>query len=176
MLEPYALHPITVHVPLVLIPVAVLLGLLDLLAPRFNLRPIALVLLFIGTGAAALSVTTGELASEQARAVDPAVQEIIVAGSVPEAIGHGRLLHTHSELGEQTRNLYSVLLAAEGVLFFFSSPLTARYRGARTISAGTARVARVIWLVLALAGIVLVVLTGHYGGQLVYEHGVGVIR
>lgn len=169
-------HPLIVHVPLVLIPVAVLLTALDFARPRYGLRYVALALLCIGVAGAVLAAATGENAEHQAEQVMPTVASIRAAGGVPRAIAGGSLLETHAKLGELTRNVYALLLVTEAGLIVVTAPAFAGLRRGRAVPARLARLGRGLWLLAAVAGLALIVLTGHYGGSLVYNHGVGVAR
>lgn len=167
-------HPMLVHVPLVLIPVAVVFALVDLARPRHRLRIVALALLLGGVGGAVLAASTGEEAQQKAEAAAPAVDRIMVGGQVPRTLGNGALLKTHAQLGELTRNLYGALLFVEAGFIFAVTPAFARFRRGWTLSPRVERVGRRAWMAVAVAGLAIVVLTGHYGGSLVYDHGVGV--
>jgi uncharacterized membrane protein len=174
MFDLAALHPLIVHAPLVLIPVAIVFQLLHLLVPKAGLRIAAILLLAGGVGGAILATETGESAEHRTEQVSPGADEITVAGVVPQAVAEGNLLETHAKLGELTRNLYGLLLLVEASLLAATLPALARFRGGWSLSAGVARIARGAWMVVAVAGLAVVVLTGHYGGTLVYSHGVGI--
>ncbi len=167
-------HPLIIHAPLVLIPIAVVFSIGDRLFPRAGLRLAAALLLLLGAGGALPATQTGEAAERVARQENPGVRRITVSGPVPQAIGNGSLLETHATLGDLTAYLYGALFVVEAGVLFASSPTTQRWRGSWALSAATARVVRGTWLVVAVVGIVVVVLTGYYGGQLVYDHGIGV--
>jgi uncharacterized membrane protein len=168
------LHPLIVHAPLVLIPVAIVFQLLHMLMPKAGLRIAAILLLAAGVGGAILATETGESAEHRTEQVSPGADQITAAGVVPQTVAEGNLLETHAKLGELTRNLYVVLLLVEAGLLAATLPALARFRGDWSLSAGVARIARGAWMLVAVAGLAAVVLTGHYGGQLVYSHGVGI--
>lgn len=167
-------HPIIVHAPLVLLPVAIVFSIANLFLPRAGLRLAALILLLFGAGGAFLATQTGEAAEDAARDATPEVRRITASGAIPQAVGDGRLLETHQELGDMTANLYLALFAVDAVVWFTTAEFTRRWRGRWTLSAPRARIIHGAWLAVATLGLVLVVLTGYYGGQLVYDHGVGV--
>jgi uncharacterized membrane protein len=169
-----SLHPLLVHAPLVLLPCAVLFRLLHTLLPKSGLRVAAILLLIGGVGLGLLAKESGEAAEHQAERASSAVEDITVAGAVPEFVAGGSLLETHAQLAEATVVVFSVLLLVEIGLFFLSAPFFARWRGNLGLSLGIQRIAGGLWLAVAIASLALVVLTGHYGGKLVYEHGVGV--
>lgn len=174
MFDLAALHPLIVHAPLVLIPVAIAFELLHLLFPKAGLRIAAILLLAGGVGGAILATETGESAEHRTEQVSPGADEIMVAGAVPQAMAQGNLLETHAKLGDLARNLYGLLLLVEAGLLAATLPAFARFRGDWSLSSGVARIARGAWMVVAVAGLAVVVLTGHYGGALVYDHGVGI--
>jgi uncharacterized membrane protein len=174
MFDLAALHPLIVHAPLVLIPVAILFELLHLLVPKAGLRIAAVLLLAGGVAGAVLATETGESAEHRAEQVTPNAEDIAVPGFVPQAVAEGNLLETHAKLGELTRNLYGVLLLVEAGLLAASAPALARFRGGWSLSGAVARITRGAWMLVAVAGLAAVVLTGHYGGTLVYSHAVGV--
>lgn len=171
-----SIHPLIVHAPLVLLPVAVLFTLLSIFFPKTGLRLAAILLLAGGVATAIMATETGEAAEHSAERAMPELEDITVPGSVPQAVAEGSLLETHAQLGEMTRNLYGLLLLIELGLFAATEPMLARFRGGRSLPTGIAQVGRGIWTAAAVAGIVLVVLTGHYGGKMVYEHGVGITQ
>ena len=176
MFDQAALHPLIVHAPLVLLPAAVLFTLLSFFFPKAGLRLAAILLLAGGVATAVLATETGEAAEHRAEQAMPELEDIQATGTVPQAIAGGSLLETHAQLGEMTRNLYGLLLIVEAGLFVLTEPALARLRGGRTLPAGIARIGRGVWTAAAIAGLAIVVLTGHYGGKMVYEHGVGTAR
>ena len=174
-LEPAWLHAITTHAPLVLLPLATLAALLGLVLPRTQLRQIAFGLLCLGFIFAVVAKETGEQAAHHARdlattagAVD--VEAIVLDTHITTTVADGNLLHTHAIMAEWTRNLYGGLFFVEAGLLGLRRREAPRWRP----SPGLERAIRVVWIVVALAGLALVALTGHYGGLLVYDYGVGV--
>ena len=174
MFDLAAMHPLIVHAPLVLIPVAILFELLHLVVPKAGLRLAAVLLLAGGVAGAILATETGESAEHRTEQVTPGAEDITVPGVVPQAVAEGNLLETHARLGELTRNLYGLLLVVEAGLLAASAPALARFRGGWSLSAGMARITRGAWMLTAVVGLAVVVLTGHYGGTLVYSHAVGI--
>jgi uncharacterized membrane protein len=174
MFDLAALHPLIVHAPLVLIPVAIVFQLLHLLVPKAGLRIAAILMLDGGVGGAILATETAESAEHRTDQVSPGAEDISVSGFVPQTMAEGNLLETHAKLGELTRNLYGFLLLVEAGLLATTLPALARFRRDWSLSAGVARIVRGTWMLVAIAGLAVVVLTGHYGGTLVYEHGVGI--
>jgi uncharacterized membrane protein len=167
-------HPLIVHAPLVLIPMAILFQLLHLVVPKAGLRIAAVLLLAGGVAGAVLATETGNAAGRRAEQV--AADMIPADGFVPQAVADGKLLATHARLGEWTRNIYGALLLVEGGLLFLTLPVLARFRRGFSLPAGVVRLVRGVWMSVAVAGLVIVVLAGHYGGSLVYDHAVGTVR
>ena len=122
------LHPLIVHAPLVLIPVAIVFQLLHLLVPRAGLRIAAILLLAGGVGGAILATETGESAEHRTEQVSPGAEDISVSGFVPQTMAEGNLLETPAKLGELTRNLYAFLLLVEAGLLATTLPTLARFR------------------------------------------------
>jgi uncharacterized membrane protein len=174
MFEQASWHPLIVHAPLVLIPVSVLFALIDFIRPALGLRVAGVLLLVGGVGGAVLASQTGESAEHEAVRESRSVRQIGATGLGPTLTGTSSLIQTHAALGEMTRNVYGLLLLADGALLAASLPALKRFRGNRTLSARWQRIGRGAWIAVAALGLVLVVLTGHYGGQLVYDHGVGI--
>jgi uncharacterized membrane protein len=174
MFDSASLHPLIVHAPLVLIPVAILFELLHLVVPKAGLRIAAVLLLAGGVAGAVLATETGTSAEQHAEQV--AADQIPADGFVPQAVADGKLLETHARLGELTRNLYGTLLLVEGSLLMASAPALARFRRSWSLSARIERLLRGAWMSIAVVGLTVVVLTGHYGGLLVYDHAVGTVR
>src|SRR5690242_15281687 len=77
-------HPLIVHAPLVLIPVAILFELLHSFAPKAGLRIAAVLLLAGGVAGAVLATETGEAAEKRAEQV--AADRIPADGLVPQVV------------------------------------------------------------------------------------------
>lgn len=174
MFDLASVHPLIVHAPLVLLPIAVLFAILSLVFPKAGLRLAAILLLAGGVAGAVMATETGEAAESHAEQVMPAVEDLTAPGVVPQAVAEGQLLETHAKLGELTRNLYGLLLLAECALLALSTPALTRLRRGWSLPARVEQWGRGIWTAVAIVGIAAVVLTGHYGGAMVYSHGVGV--
>lgn len=144
ILIPEPLHPAVVHFPIALLIVGAGFSLLAVIFRRWAL-PTALILV-LGALGAVVAAQTGE--EEEHRLPK-------LAGEVHEA------LENHEHAGERARN-FSLVAAALAVL----SVLVARWRMlTRILAAATA--------VAALMTAYHVAQAGHYGGALVYEHGIG---
>ncbi len=168
--EPSWFHAVTTHLPLVLLPLATLCALGGLLFPRTSLRMIAFGLLFIGFVGAVVAKETGEKAAGAARQENPAAHEIVLDSAIARTVADGNLMHTHAVFAEWTRNLYGGLFFVEAGLLAFHTGRISRWQ----LPKGLEYSLRGLWIIAALGGLALIVLTGHYGGLLVYEYGVGV--
>jgi len=144
---PNPLHPALVHFPIVLILVGAVAAVAAAFLRRGHLPLMAAILLGLGALGALAAVQTGE-------------EEGGLAGMMPESTE--TILDEHEDWAETTRSLAivaAILAAASAGLIRF--PRTARALGAVTAFA-------------ALAAAYAVAQAGHYGGQLVYQHGVGI--
>ena len=145
---PDPLHPALVHFPIVLILVGAALAVAACIWWRtWLVRSVAAVMAVaaLGTLAAAWSGEEDEEAAEH-------------AGAVVEQV-----FEEHEEWGERARNaaLLAACLAVGAAALYGRMPKAAR--GAAVLAAVT-----------ALSASWCVVEAGHYGGRLVYQHGVGV--
>lgn len=145
---PDPLHPALVHFPIVLILIGAVLALAALaLRNVWLVRSVAVVMALAAAGslAAAWSGEEDEDAAER-------------AGAAAEQV-----LEEHEEWGERTRNaaILTAIAAAAAALLFKRNPALAR--GSAGLTAA-----------LAVAACWCVIEAGHYGGLLVYQHGVGV--
>lgn len=148
MIDIAHIHPMLVHFPLALFPVALAAQLLivfrgDGLFSRSCLSSTAMVLIVLAALAAILAAVFGDMALDQA-----------LSTGVPLAS-----LETHEELGQLTAILLSALAVIE--LWF--------YRKARNTAV-------LDWgfLLLGVAMLTLLLSTAWFGGQLVYDLGVNV--
>jgi uncharacterized membrane protein len=144
---PNPLHPAIVHFPIVLILLGALFALAAVLFRRGNLPWLAALLLVCGAAAAAVAAWTGGQQAEMVGEISDRAEAI---------------LDQHEEWGELTRNI-----ALAAAILALASASLARF----------AKVSRVLAIATALtAGAAAYALaeTGHYGGLLVYKHGVGI--
>jgi len=146
------LHPAIVHLPLALLPAAILFDLLALARPTWTWldRGAALLLLLAALGAAG-AVVAGEQAEEGLGPQPPAVHQV---------------LHDHEDLGKKS-------LMAIGALALARLLLAYRDRDRPRL---TAVFLRVILLCAAGGALFLLALAADRGGALVYGHGVAVER
>ena len=144
---PNPLHPAIVHFPIALILIGALLAVAAMLIRRWQLPWLATVLLVMGALGAYGAARTGG-------------QQAVMVGEISEPAE--RILDQHQEWGELTRNF-----AIAAAILALSSASLARFpTTARGLGIATAMVAgAAAWSVAA---------TGHYGGQLVYKHGLGI--
>ncbi len=147
-----ALHPLIIHFPIGLLlvaPVLIVLGLFMKKSGR-SFAMAALVVMALGTASTFIAVSTGEAAGELAERT-PAVSKV---------------LEHHEELAETTRVIFSILTVVFAVILF--GPRLLRKELDRVPSA----VLTLVFLLLYLAGSVVLTNTAHNGGLLVHEYGV----
>jgi uncharacterized membrane protein len=168
LVSEYHLHPIVDHFTIALLTAACAAEFLAagaILASRGGtgwlsgwsqkLRNTSLILMVGGAGAAGLSYFTGDSEADRLwDSMSPAAQQILSSTD-----GAGQYL-SHAMLGQYLMYAF-VILAAWRVLMEFS-PRLARWRIAFLMAAGVA-VAALLY-------------QGKTGGELVYEHGVGMTR
>lgn len=164
------LHPIIVHFPIALLMTSVVLDVLALAFRRWHLVYAATWLLGFGVVGALAAGLTGVI-SERATNTSQV----------------GALISMHQTLGFATGFVFAVLFA---VRIVWLAPRILAALGPRapwaTSLAGALRVALPglfrdtiapalvgIYLFGSLVGLVLLALTGLYGGALVYDHGLG---
>ena len=146
------LHPAIVHLPLALLPAAILFDLAGLVRPTWTWleRGGAFLLILAALGAAA-AVVAGEQAEEGLGPLPPAAHEVV---------------HAHEDTGKKA-------LVGCAALAIARLLLSIRDRDRPRL---TALFLRVLLLVAAGGTLLLMVRTADLGGQLVYRHGVGVDR
>jgi len=144
---PNPLHPAVIHFPIALILLGSLLAVLAAVFRRGHLPWLTAAVLVAGAlGATAAAYTGGKQAE--------------MVGDISDRAD--ALLDEHGEWGEQTRNIAAVA----AFLALVSAALTRFPKTARGMAVAT--------VVVAAAAAYAVTRTGHYGGQLVYKHGVGI--
>jgi uncharacterized membrane protein len=146
------LHPLVVHFPIALLLIAPLFVLLSVIfkKQRLGLAVAALVLMVVGTAAAFVAVSTGNLAGELAE----------------RTAGVSATLERHENLAETTRTVFALLTVM--FIAMFGAPLVRR----RQWSNGIYVALSTVFLVFYAAGTVTLVNTAHLGGQLVHRYGV----
>jgi uncharacterized membrane protein len=140
-----AYHPQIVHFAIALLAIGVLFRAVSLIPHPSLSGPSALVLILLGTGAAALAVTSGDAAH----------------GPVEAIPGARLLVESHEDWGRRTLTIFMAVLAVEAVgLMLFKSPKRRHAYLASTI--------------VGLIGLGSVYQTASYGGRIVYSHAGGV--
>ncbi len=144
---PDPLHPAIVHFPIVLLLLGAPLAIIAIFLRKWHLPWLVALVLTTGAAGSIVATWTGG-------------QDEEVVGGISE--NADAILEHHEEWGERTRNV-AVLAAALALL---SAALT-RFPAA-SVSIG------VLVAVAGIASAVCVAQAGHYGGLLVYKHGVGI--
>jgi uncharacterized membrane protein len=144
---PDPLHPAIVHFPIVLLLLGAPLALIAIFLRRWHLPWLA-----------ALVLTAGALGSIAATWTGGQDEEVV--GDLSEQ--SDAILDEHEEWGERTRNI-AVLAAALALL-----------SAALTKFPPVSIPVRVLTAIASLAAAFCVAQAGHYGGLLVYKHGVGI--
>jgi uncharacterized membrane protein len=149
------IHPMLVHFPIALLSTGVLLRFAALLLRKkatFSfLRPASWVVLALGVMAAWMAVIAGELA------------ESIVGPTLPNR----DILHEHTEHAYLTAYGFTIALLIDWARAFL---IYKRQKRGWMIKRGLAATAGVLYL-LSLTNLMI---TGFYGGTLVYEEGAAV--
>ena len=144
---PDPLHPAIVHFPIAFLIAGAVVAVLAIFVRRWHLPWLAAIILVAGALGSVAALITGE---EEEHKVEP----------LAAAADH--ILEEHEEWGETTRNLALLAaLLAVAAAFTVRQPIVGR--GLSIVTA-----------VIALAAVYAVAEAGHYGGELVYRHGVGV--
>ena len=143
---PSPLHPAVVHFPIVLLLLGTVVSLAAAFAPRWRLPLITAVLIGLGAIGTVVALQTGERDGELIKET-PALEQV---------------LEQHEAWAERTE-----IAAIIAGLFSLGAVFAVRWPA-------VARGLNVVTAVGAIAATWCVVETGHYGGQLVYQHGAGV--
>jgi uncharacterized membrane protein len=143
------LHPMVVHFPIVLLPLAVLVDLIAVLRRRVDWARVAAAFYALGALAAWFAAEAGEEAVEGLHDVPARVQP---------------LLSEHSDLGHYTFWLFAALAVLRLAVWW-------RDRDSAALSLTAAR-----WVIvlIGLGGLGLLLDTAEHGGRLVYRHGLAV--
>lgn len=149
------LHPLMVHLPVILIPLTVLMALPAMFSRRWFQwsAPLTLAFSLAAAVGSVLTTATGE--------------------QLAEADGESSaLLQQHAQLGETTRNLailLFLLLLVWTALSWHRSPAALRRIGERIPALHL--VLAVLVLLVGMADVVVAVQAGHAGAQLVWQGG-----
>lgn len=149
-LTPIALHPAVVHFPIALLLTAAFFDAICLVFHQFLwLDRAATALLILGGAGLGAAYLTGERAAEQAAPVAGAAQGILAE---------------HENLA-----LLTVGVAAAALLL----KLFVTWLGRHDLEVNVG-IFRLVAIILVFGTVFLLVLTAYHGGQLVYDHGIGV--
>jgi uncharacterized membrane protein len=145
---PDPLHPALVHFPIAFLLLGTVMAVCSLFVSGTGLRRMTAVVLVLAALGAAAASWSGEEDEHAAEAAGPAAEQV---------------LEEHEEWGERSRNaaIVTALAAALAALTISRSP-----RFSKTTM--------VITALLSLVSSWCVIRAAHYGGELVYRHGVGV--
>ncbi|HEX8996294.1 MAG TPA: DUF2231 domain-containing protein [Ktedonobacterales bacterium] len=172
-IRPVELHPIIVHFPIALLILSVLLDFLGVFLRRWGLTTAATWLLVFGTPSAGVALLSGWVS-----------EHYVTVGAA------GDILHWHKVVAVLTTILFSLLLfirliwlAPRGFALLKQAaplrPIVARTDHALRVIAPALyepplpAAAVALYLLLSVAAVGLLGLTGYLGGALVYDHGVG---
>ncbi|MFM8656794.1 MAG: DUF2231 domain-containing protein [Chthoniobacterales bacterium] len=145
---PDPLHPAVVHFPIAFLLAGAFVSVAAVFLRRWHLPLFAALLLSLGAVGAVVAAVTGENEEEK------------VEHAIPSA---ERLLEEHAEWGEMARNLG----LAAAALAIVAAVLASKPFFGRAFSVLTALV--------AFGAAYCVAEAGHFGGDLVYRHGAGVV-
>ncbi len=164
---PEPLHPAVVHFPIVLILLGAAVACAAVVVNRWHLSKIAAVVLVLGSLAALVAVATGKADQEMVGSLSSAAEE---------------LLDAHEEWGELTQvgaGITAVLaLVAAGLGVVVARTGQREPSDVRTGAEWLPRLAtgaRVVTAAGTLVTCFFIYETGHRGGKMVYQHGVGVM-
>ena len=143
---PDPLHPALVHFPIVLLILGGIGAVVAVFTDRWNLRKWVALFLTIGAIGAFAAVWSGDQAKE-------------TTGMLSETAEN--LLDQHAELAHQARN-FAVAAALFGLISAFVK-LKGVFRYGPPLATA----------VISMICVWYIVQTGHLGGQMVYQHGVG---
>jgi uncharacterized membrane protein len=145
---PDPLHPAIVHFPIALILLGTITAVAALVFPRTALAWFSTVILGLASVGSIAATWSGDEDGERAEHAGAGVE---------------RILEEHEEWAERSRNAAIIAMLAAGAAALSMKRLPVFSRGAAALTAAISLGAS--WCVLE---------AGHYGGQLVYQHGVGV--
>lgn len=145
---PNPLHPAIVHFPIVLIIVGTVAAIVTLCFPRAAFAWFSAVFLALAAAGAVAATWSGDEDGEKAEHAGAAAKQVF---------------EEHEEWGERARNAAILAALAAGVAAVSLRRLPVFSRGVAALTGA-----------VALGATWCVIEAGHYGGQLVYQHGVGV--
>lgn len=147
------LHPLIVHFPIALLLIVPLFIFIGIIYKKYDRCCFlcAFILMLLGTISSIFAVATGE-ASAQLIDKTPEVQKVITL---------------HWQLAEITRTLFIVLTIIYAIILFAPQKFLKKPLERKQIV-----IINIIFLIVLLAGCVLLSYTGHLGGELVHKLGV----
>jgi uncharacterized membrane protein len=145
---PDPFHAAVVHFPIVFIFVGTVLGFMSIFTRRGALPQFTALFLLLAAGSAQYAVMTGEDQEKSVLAHKPAAKALI---------------ENHALWGERTRTVAAISAASALLaLAFFRSR---RFR----------RALATVTTIVATGACLCVIATGERGGEMVYQHGVGLL-
>ena len=160
-------HPLVVHAPLIFLPTAIVICLVGWLSPWKQLKLVGIALLLAASVTSVIASNLGEKDEHVVERQQPWAEDIGATGLV-QTVGGDELLDAHAELGELTRS-FAILLTVAGVALIVFE------RRMPTLAARVEKPAVALLGLVGAAAVIVVVLTGHSGGTLVHEHGIGIL-
>jgi len=145
---PDPLHPAVVHFPIVLILLGTVIAVVAMFASRGVTTRISAIVWALAAAGAIAATWSGEEDEDAAENAGPAAKQ---------------LFEEHEQWGERARNAAILAALAAGAAAATVNRLPRFSGGAAVLTA-----------VVSLAASWCVMEAGHYGGKLVYQHGVGV--
>lgn len=145
---PQPLHPAVVHFPVALLLLGALVAVLAVFVRRWHMPLFAAILLSLGALGAVVATVTGEEEEERVEHAIPSAEPV---------------LDEHAGWGEGARNAgIAAALLAVAAAVLVGKP-------------AVGRVLSVLAACIALVAAYYVAQAGHFGGELVYRHGAGVV-
>jgi len=144
------IHPIVVHFPIALFITGLVMDVIGHLFQKETAKKIGLVLVVLGAVGALAAMVTGNFAEEQVE------DRLSRAGK--------QVLDRHEDLGKLTTYL---LLVVAAIRVLIATGWLNRWRF-------VAGAALAIYLIAGVIGLGTLIMTGYYGGELVYQYGAGV--
>ena len=171
MISVTELHPIVVHFPIALLSVSVVMDVLAALLRRWNLADVATWLLGFGVVGAFVAGVTGNFSERTAHTY--------LAGGI---------INQHSHFAIATGVIFAglfavrivalaprLMLGLRGTVPALANGVDKRLRAIIPFvyAAPPSRVLIGLYLLASVGGLVLLTITGYYGGLMVYHYGVG---
>jgi len=146
---PQPLHPALIHFPIVLIFLGCGAAALSLFSERWNIRSWTVVLLVLAAIGTMVATWSGGEARHAVGVLPPVTAQLV---------------HNHAEWGETTRNIAiaTAILAVAGLWIKAGPRLDLAFR--------------FLLFAMTLIATLSVIQTGRLGGEMVYHHGVGISK